>query len=162
MGFSGSTVVNMVTRSGSNQFHGSGWEFLRNNILTANNWFSNANGESLAARRYNQFGATVGGPIRKDKTFFFLQYAGLRQRLGEPDIEAVPTADERNGVVTIAGPNGQADALQVPLNPIAQNILGRYPLPNQPNGVFGPNTFNYMFSQPTNDDQFSARLDHHR
>jgi hypothetical protein len=97
MGFSGSTVVNMVTRSGSNQFHGSGWEFLRNNILTANNWFSNANGESLAARRYNQFGATVGGPIRKDKTFFFFSYEGTRDVNTSTQTAGVPSAAERKG-----------------------------------------------------------------
>ena len=156
-GQGGGSTTQIVSKSGTNQFHGSAFDYVRNSAFDARNFFST----SVPPFRRNEFGATFGGPIKKDKTFFFLQYAGLRQRLGEPDIEAVPTADERNGVVTIAGPNGQADALQVPLNPIAQNILGRYPLPNQPNGVFGPNTFNYMFSQPTNDDQFSARLDHH-
>ncbi|PYU97242.1 MAG: hypothetical protein DMG08_00010 [Acidobacteria bacterium] len=70
-GFSGATTVNMVIRSGTNSLHGSAWEFLRNNVLTANNWFNNRAGVSLPARRYNQFGINAGGPIRKDKTFFF-------------------------------------------------------------------------------------------
>ena len=97
MGFSGSTVVNMVTRSGSNQFHGSGWEFLRNNNLTANNWYSNAAGESLKGRHYNLFGGTVGGPIKKDKTFFFFSYEGTRDTNTGTYTGGVPSAAERKG-----------------------------------------------------------------
>ena len=97
MGFSGSTIINMVTRSGSNQFHGSAWEFLRNNVLRANNWFSNANGGKLAARRYNLFGATVGGPIKKDKTFFFFSYEGNRDINAVTFNAAVPSEAMRKG-----------------------------------------------------------------
>jgi len=146
------TITQIVSKSGTNQFHGSAFEFLRNSVFDARNFFAT----SVPPFKRNEFGGTFGGPIKKDKTFFFVEYAGLRQRLGEPDIVSTPTAAERNGVVTIAG-----DQLQVPLNPVAKTILNRYPFPNQPNGVFGPNTFNFMFSQPTNDDQFSTRLDQH-
>lgn len=97
MGFSGSTVINLVTRSGTNAFHGSAWEFLRNNILTANNWFSNANGVPLPARRYNLFGATFGGPIKKDKTFFFFSYEGTRDINAATFTAGVPSAAEREG-----------------------------------------------------------------
>ena len=70
-GFTGSNIVNVVTRSGTNNFHGSAYEFLRNEKLDANNWFSNLNGEPRAPLRRNNFGFTIGGPIRKNKTFFF-------------------------------------------------------------------------------------------
>ena len=97
IGFSGATVINMVTRSGTNSFHGSAYEFLRNNALTSNDWFNNASGLPLAARRYNLFGATVGGPIRKNRTFFFFDYEGLRDRQAHTLRAGVPSAAERLG-----------------------------------------------------------------
>jgi hypothetical protein len=151
------TITQIVSKSGTNQFHGSAFDYVRNSDFDSRNFFAT----SVPPFKRNEFGGTFGGPIKKDKTFFFVQYAGLRQRLGEPDIVPVPTEAERSGLVTITGPSGQPDQLQVPLNPAAATILNRYPLPNQPNGVFGANTFNFMFSQPTNDDQFSTRVDHH-
>jgi hypothetical protein len=157
------TITQIVSKSGTNQFHGSAFDYVRNSAFDARNFF----GTSVAPFRRNEFGTTFGGPIKKDKTFFFVQYAGLRQRLGEPNIAFVPTAAERTGIVTVTStsdplvPVGQVDQLQVPLNSVAQSVLNRYPPPNQPGGVYGANTFNYEFSQPTNHDQFSARLDHH-
>jgi len=97
MGFSGSTIINMVTRSGTNQFHGSAYEFLRNNVLTANNWFSNASDTPLPARRYNLFGGTFGGPIKRDKTFFFFNYEGLRDVNAVTRRAGVPSAAMRQG-----------------------------------------------------------------
>src|SRR5579871_12667 len=70
-GFTGATVVNMVIRSGTNQFHGSGYDFLRNQVLDANDFFSNAAGLPIPPLKKNNFGGTVGGPIRHNKTFFF-------------------------------------------------------------------------------------------
>jgi len=78
-GFAVGAIINVVTRSGSNQFHGSAYEFLRNSAMDANNWFSNANGEPISALKRNDFGGTIGGPIRKDKIFFFFDYEGLRE-----------------------------------------------------------------------------------
>jgi hypothetical protein len=157
------TVTQIVSKSGTNEFHGSLFEFLRNSAFDARNFFANGPGSAgiVPPFRRNEFGGTFGGPVKKDKTFFFVQYAGLRQRLGEPNNAVVPTAGERTGLVTITGANGQPDDLQVPLNPVAQTVLSRYPLPNAPGGIYGANTFTYEFSQPTNDDQWSARLDHH-
>lgn len=97
VGFSGATVINLVTRSGTNDFHGSAWEFLRNNVLTAGDWFNNASGGKLAARRYNLFGATVGGPIRKDKTFFFFDFEALRDINARTFTAGVPSAAMRAG-----------------------------------------------------------------
>ncbi len=97
IGFSGATIINVVTRSGTNEFHGSAWEFLRNNVLTANQWFNNANGVKLAPRRYNLFGATIGGPIRKQKTFFFFTYEGNRDVRARTYRAGVPSAAMRTG-----------------------------------------------------------------
>ena len=146
------TITQIVSRSGTNQFHGSAFDYVRNSVFDARNFF----GTSVAPYRRNEFGATFGGPIIKDKTFFFVQYAGLRQRLGITNVAMVPTAQQRQGIVM----NG-TDELQVPMNSVAQEILNRYPLPNQPGGQFGANSYNYLFSQPRNDDQWSARVDHH-
>jgi carboxypeptidase family protein/TonB-dependent receptor-like protein len=77
-GFAGGTIINVVTRSGTNKFHGSAYEFLRNSATDANNWF-NPNKDRIAALKRNNFGFTVGGPIKKDKTFFFFDYEGTRE-----------------------------------------------------------------------------------
>jgi hypothetical protein len=77
-GFSGASVVNMITRSGTNKFHGSGYDFVRDSIFDANNWFANRAGLPIPPLRRNNFGATIGGPIIKNKTFFFFDYDGLR------------------------------------------------------------------------------------
>jgi hypothetical protein len=96
-GFTGATVVNMVIRSGSNQFHGSGYDFLRNQVMDANNFFNNAAGLSLPPLKKNNFGGTVGGPIRRDKTFFFFDYDGTRQATLSSFTAGVPSAAERTG-----------------------------------------------------------------
>lgn len=151
-GQGGGTITEIVSKTGTNQFHGSAFEFVRNDKFDARNYFA----VNTPPFKRNEFGATFGGPIKKDKTFFFGEYAGFRQRLGEPNVVQVPTAAERQGQVVING-----FSYQVPLNPVAQQILNKYPMPNQPNGIFGPRTFNFTFSQPTKDDQFSVRVDHH-
>ena len=81
-GNTGSTT-NIVTRSGSNEFHGAAWEFLRNDRLDAANFFENADGLTKSEYRQNQFGGTLGGPLRHDQTFFFGYYEGFRNRQGE-------------------------------------------------------------------------------
>jgi Carboxypeptidase regulatory-like domain/TonB dependent receptor len=96
-GFSGATIINMITRSGTNQFHGSAYDFLRNQKLDANNFFSNAAGIPLPPLRRNNFGATIGGPIRRDKTFFFFDYDGTRQASLSSFQAGVPSALERQG-----------------------------------------------------------------
>jgi hypothetical protein len=92
-GFAAGAIINVVTRSGSNQIHGSAYEFWRNQILDANNWFNNATNTPISPFRRNNFGGTVGGPIKKDKTFFFFDYEGLRERAssGNNGFFGVPT-----------------------------------------------------------------------
>jgi len=96
-GFSGASVVNMVTRSGSNKFHGSVYEFFRDDSLDANDWFSNRNGDPIPPLRRNNYGFTFGGPIFKNKTFFFVDYDGLRNSGLSTSNAAVPTDLMRAG-----------------------------------------------------------------
>src|SRR5262249_26099273 len=87
------SVVNLVTKSGSNQMHGSAYEFFRNDVLDARNYF-NASPFQKSALRLNQFGGTLGGPILRNRTFYFLNYEGFRRSAGITRITNVPTADE--------------------------------------------------------------------
>jgi len=97
-GFSGATIINMVTRSGTNSFHGSLFEFLRHYKMDANNWFSDQQGIPKQPLRRNDFGATIGGPIWKNKTFFFFDYQGTRiTQLAGPSFYGVPSDLERQG-----------------------------------------------------------------
>jgi hypothetical protein len=92
-------VVNAVSRSGTNSLHGSVYEFLRNSKLDAANFFENANGIPRSPFKRNQFGGAIGGPIRKDRTFFFADYEGIRQSKGVPTPDSVPSAATRQGIV---------------------------------------------------------------
>lgn len=99
-GFSGGTLVNVITRSGTNQFHGSVYEFFRNTHLNANSYFFNAlpsNAGQRPAYHWNNFGGTVGGPIRKDRLFFFFDYDGSRQVTPTSKTLGFPSAAERAG-----------------------------------------------------------------
>ena len=99
-GRSAAAVMNATLKSGSNAFHGAAWEFLRNDKLDAANFFENAGGLKKGEYRQNQFGATLGGPIRRDKTFFFMDYEGTRIRQANPYTSTVPTALERSSGYT--------------------------------------------------------------
>jgi Carboxypeptidase regulatory-like domain/TonB dependent receptor len=90
-------IVSFITKSGSNAFHGETYEFIRNKVLNANNFFNNREGIANPEFTQNQFGGNLGGPIRKDKIFFFGSYDGFRLRQGVPYLFTVPTAQERNG-----------------------------------------------------------------
>lgn len=96
-GFAGGTILNVVTRSGTNQYHGTLYEFLRNSATDANEWFANKNGNPIPPLKRNNFGGVIGGPIRKDKTFFFFNYEGRRNRDFASQTLGVPTAAERKG-----------------------------------------------------------------
>ncbi len=96
-GFTGATLINVITRSGTNHFHGSLYEFLRNTAFDANDWFNKQSGGTRPVHHENDFGGTIGGPIIKNKTFFFFDYEGGRfQQFGSHFI-GVPTAAERGG-----------------------------------------------------------------
>ena len=91
-------VLNLSTKGGSNTWHGEAYEYIRNKVLNANDWFSNLNNLPRPAFTQNQFGGNVGGAIRKDKTFFFFNYEGFRLSQGETFTETVPTLAVRNAV----------------------------------------------------------------
>ena len=90
-------VINMSTKSGTNSFHGTAYEYVRNTIFDANNFFANRLGKAVQAWHQNQFGANVGGPIKHNKYFFFADYQGYRQTNGQPILETLPTAAELTG-----------------------------------------------------------------
>ena len=90
-------VINLTSKSGSNDFHGSAYEFLRNKVLNANTFFNNLSGKPRPAFTQNQYGTNLGGPIKHDKTFFFFSWEGFRQRQGFPYLVNVPTAAQRAG-----------------------------------------------------------------
>ncbi len=90
-------VINLVSKSGGNQIHGSLYEFLRNKDLNANTFFNNATGKPRPSFTQNQYGANIGGPIKKDKTFVFFSWEGFGLRQGYPFLVAVPTVQQRNG-----------------------------------------------------------------
>ncbi len=103
-GRSGSGIVNIILKSGTNQFHGSAYEFLRNSALDANSYFSNLHGVPIPSFKRSQFGASIGGPVDipglykgRDKTFFFFSYEGLRQGTAAQLTATVPTALQRTG-----------------------------------------------------------------
>jgi len=96
-GFSGNTVVNMITKSGSNSFHGSLYNYIRNQVLDANNWFNDASGVPISKQRWDNFGASAGGHIRKNKDFFFADYDALRSASNQTFNFGVPSATERTG-----------------------------------------------------------------
>jgi len=185
------STTNIVTRSGSNVFHGAAWEFLRNDAMDSSDYFT----QSVQPLKQNQFGATFGGPIVRDKTFFFGYYEGFRNRQGETVPATVPSAAERQGnfgeeCTDIPGatisqttglcsnPNGQLTSFGIPV-PFNQ-------VPSKPNPIFPPPLFapidttvvphilpffplpnvggNGFIATQTlseNNDQFGLRLDHY-
>src|SRR5580692_8122377 len=97
-GRSAGAVVNVVLKSGTNSVHGSAWYYNRNSDFAANAWASNLVGAPKSNLSWNQFGGTFGGPIRKNKIFFFVDYEGFRESYSTPFIETVPTAAEHEGI----------------------------------------------------------------
>jgi len=133
-GFSGSTVVNMITRSGTNSFHGSVYDYIRNQKLDANNWFANANGIPIPHQQWNNFGASLGGPVRKNKSFFFADYDALRSISGVTSTFGVPSAAERTGDFgELCGYNGGTFNQQGMCSASAGQIWDPY------SGTFDPN-----------------------
>lgn len=147
-------VVNATTRSGANKVHGNVFWFLRDDKLDARNYFDPA---QIAPFHRNQFGGSVGGPIKKDKTFFFANFEGLREDLGISNVDKVPSANARNGIIQNA--NGTTTTLTV--NPAIKPYLGFFPLPND--GLIAPgNTGLYLVSTDTDTTENfeTVRIDH--
>jgi hypothetical protein len=157
----GGTVM-VIGKSGQNDFHGTVFEFLRNEDLNARNYFAPA-GAKPDFRR-NQYGFTIGGPIRKNKTFFFADWQGTRLRTGITRQSVVPTVAQRNGVFSTAiydpstAPRTPFPANTIPtsrFDPIAAQVLQHYPLPN----ALGANNYTRTAVEPDSQDQFDGRID---
>jgi Carboxypeptidase regulatory-like domain len=155
-------LVSVITKSGSNSFHGSLYEYFQNNAFNARNPFNPSPQFPQSEFRQNDFGGSVGGPIIKDRTFFFFAYEGFRQVAGvqNPITSTVPTAAEQAlGPAGIVAADPATAGLAV--DPIAANLFKLYPLPNI--GASGQETNNFLFDP--NRTQFSttfdARVDHH-
>jgi hypothetical protein len=136
--------VILTTRSGTNDFHGGIYEYFRNDVMDANDWFANHAGNARAPERHNDFGGYLGGRIRRDKTFFFLSYEGARLRLPQTSLVQVPSVDARKNAPPALAP-----------------ILNAYPMPNGPISP-GDNTaqFTGTFSNSATLNAGSVRIDH--
>ena len=179
-------VINLTTKSGTNQLHGSLYEFLRNEALNARNLFAPATPDNPKKPEFrrNQFGGVLGGPIYKDKTFFFVDYQGTRQLINRVRISTVPTLLQRQGIFTepISGvvpkiydpstttpkPGGGYTRTAfanntIPLtsmDPVALDLLNRFPEPTP--GLTGTaNNYRRSANEPDNLDQFDVRVDQH-
>jgi Carboxypeptidase regulatory-like domain len=173
-------VINLTTKSGSNTIRGTVFEFFRHEDLNARNYFARSTPEKPRFRR-DQFGGVAGGPIRRDRTFFFVDYQGQRQTIGRTVVSTVPTVLQRQGVFTeaIAGrvPTIYDPATTVPLagggvtrnafpgntipsdriDAVARTLLTRYPLPTGPGTA---NNYRRTENERVEQDQFSVRVDH--
>ncbi len=174
-------VINLSTKSGANDFHGSVYEYLRNKVLNANYYFNNATGLPRPAFTQNQYGATVGGPIKRDKAFFFFSWEGFGLRTASPQILTVPTAAMKNGdlsalgvniynpYTTVSNGNGGYTRTQLSCNnvanvicpnlidPTAKVLQGFFPAPNL------AGTANNFAADPStggNYNQYNGRVDY--
>jgi hypothetical protein len=166
-------VINVVTKSGSNNLHGSAFEFVRNNSFDAKNFFDSATAP-IPAFRQNDFGASLGGPIAKNKTFFFLSYEGQRVRKSLTQTYFVPTDAMRLGVfpagTTIYDPSSgtrtpfptdSQNNYVIPsmkFDPVAMALLAKIPHENRPGNAQG--NLLSTSSQSIGVNEYSARLDH--
>jgi hypothetical protein len=182
------SVLNVVFKSGTNRWHGSAYEFLRNSSLDANNFFDNRRGQALLSFKRSQFGGVLNGPIRKDKTFFMVSFEALRERRADSTLTSVPTALERAGDFSqtrtatgapiiiydpfSTGPNPSGSgSIRAPFagnridsskfDPVAVNLIKYYPLPNTTSTgqSNNQNNFGASASKPLNMTQQDYRID---
>ncbi len=139
---SGGQVV-LVTKSGTNQLHGSAYEYNRNTVTAANSWFNNRDGVGITPLNRNQFGASLGGPVKKDRIFYFFNYERRIDASSQAVERMVPTENLKQGILTFADTNGnnytltpsqiqQVDPLGIGINPGYLNFLKQYPAGNDP------------------------------
>jgi hypothetical protein len=181
-GYRAGAKVLVTTRSGTNEFHGSAYEFLRNDKLDGTNFFANRVGAPKPTFRQNQFGGTFGGPIFKNKTFFFGSYQGTRIRIGQSSISSVPSREALAGnfsqqpavrrnifdPLTLSGTGATARRSPFPNNtipssrfdPVAKRIADLYPGSNIAGREHMPNNFFFSPSDSDDADQYDMRFDH--
>jgi hypothetical protein len=170
--------VTLVTKSGTNTLHGSLYEYLRNTKTSANEWFNNRDGIARPKLNRNVFGVSIGGPVKPNRLFFFLNYEGRRDRSETPanqtalGIRVVPTADFRQGIFTYQRKDGSTgklspaqvkalDPLGIGANPAVLQLLQSYPLPNSNAAGDLLNTAGYNFnaSTPLDWNTYIAKFD---
>lgn len=183
-------VINVISKSGTNEFHGTVYHFLRNRSLNANDFFSNRAGRERAPFVFNQYGAAVGGPIKRDKTFFYANWERFHQRTLDRAFRTVPTALQREGnfsqtlasannpfsiydpLTTRTDPNNPANRIRdafpgaiIPasrIHPAGRAVMGFYPMPNDPGAPFTQvNNFFGQASAPLDKHLWGVRIDHY-
>jgi len=135
--------IQLLTRSGTNSFHGTVFDYLRNDVLDANDWFANRSGLPRAKERQNDFGGVIGGPVIKNRTFFFFSYEGLRLRQPLTSISTVPSIQARQLVADVVKP-----------------FFNAFPIPNLPEVSPGLAQFAASYSNPGTLDAYSMRIDY--
>jgi hypothetical protein len=167
-------VVNVATRSGSNAFHGSVFEFLRNEDLNARNYFAAGAPARKPEYRRNVYGGTLGGPVLRDRLFFFGDYQGVTALIGRTVISTIPTMNERAGIFTgvshiynpatttvVGGVNVRTefpgDTITTPFDPAAMALLARFPTPT--NLTAAANNYTRTANDADHQNQFDARVD---
>ncbi|MBI4903106.1 MAG: TonB-dependent receptor [Acidobacteria bacterium] len=182
-------IISTVSKGGTNEFHGNLFEFLRSDNLNANEFFANRAGRKRGALVYNQFGGTIGGPIRKDRLFFFVNYEAFRERRASQSIITSPTALQRAGdfsetrtqtgalivvydpTTTRANPAAAGTFIREPfaanripaarLDPVSRNVLTYYPTPNQQGAAFtGAQNLFLQGPGPIDRDAITGRIDY--
>ncbi len=175
-------VMNLIFKSGGNAIHGSAYEFLRNSAMDANTFFNNGRGIPLASFKRNQFGGTLTGPIRRDRTFFLLSYEGLRQKSFRDLLATVPTTAQRSGdfaetrasatqPILIYDPETTVGTIRQPFmgnripltrwDPVARNILQYFPAANLPGDAATQlNNFYASGAAAVDTDNADIRADH--
>ena len=169
------STTNIITRSGTNHIHGTLWEFLRNDVLDANNYFA----QTKEPLKQNQFGAAAGGPLKRDKTFIFGFYEGFRNRQGKTALTTVPSNKQRTGDFSELCPEGFSGGFctnpahqlfnvfanapypnnqvpQVQFSSISKNLLSFFPTPN-----VGTNLFSTTQTLRNDSDEFGIKVDHY-
>jgi hypothetical protein len=147
-------VISAISKAGTNQFHGDAYEFLRNSALDARNFFD---GPKVPTFRRNQFGVSAGGPIRKDRTFVFGDYEGLRQFLGATQVVNVPSSDARNGILH----NADGTTTIVTVDPSVRPFLAIWPSPvGQLLAPGNIGVFSFVNNDVTSENFVTVRFDH--
>jgi outer membrane receptor protein involved in Fe transport len=188
-GRTGGGVISILSRSGTNEFHASAYEFLRNKVLNANSYFNNQQGVERSPFVFNQYGATLGGPLKKNQTFFFFNWEQFKQRTSAETFRTVPTATQRQGdfretrtadgrmitvydpLTTREDPRNPAAKIRDPfpgnviapqrIHPVSRAVLNYYPAPNAAGvPVTGARNFYGQASAPVDKNILGIKIDH--
>ncbi|MES1255430.1 MAG: TonB-dependent receptor, partial [Acidobacteriota bacterium] len=153
-------TVNVAYRSGANQFHGTGWEFLRDTALNATTYFKPADGQKPPLRR-NQFGGVLGGPLVRNHVFFFADYEGFRQDKKATTFSTLPTSTQRLGILPVDIRDPRTGAVYpagtpIPMTPFARSVLGALP---DPNVAGAANNYSVLQDLTNDSDKAGGKID---